>query len=67
METGSGESLVDRSVYFCPICNNVVQETVNSYKAKSIRCDNYKLILVPLSMCENDKGRLDNCAKVDLS
>lgn len=25
METESGESLVDGSVYFCPICNNVVQ------------------------------------------
>lgn len=43
METDSGESFVDGSVYFCPICNNVVQETVHSYKAQSIQCDNCKL------------------------
>lgn len=43
MKTDSGESLVDGSVYFCPICNNVVQETVYSYKAQSIQCDNCKL------------------------
>lgn len=43
MKTDSGESLVDESVYFCPICNNVVQETVYSYKAQSIQCDNCKL------------------------
>lgn len=43
METDSGEYSVDGNVYFCPICNNVVQETVQSFKAQSIQCDKCKL------------------------
>lgn len=37
------QNVKEGNVYFCPVCNRIVQDDVKSYKAQSVQCGKCQL------------------------